>query len=95
MMILNNKVLADKTPVTPYLYQENEFPTLTVAATAAATGANRKELNPIKVAISNANMALFLEQRSMLKSLLTKHESVLSAKLKTWVEQVFSVTKLN
>ena len=79
MMILKNKVLADETPATPYLCQENEFPPLTVAATAAAAGANRKELNPIEIAMANADMALSLEQRSMLKSLLTKHKSVLSA----------------
>ena len=68
MMILKNKVLADETPLTPCLYQESEFPPLTVAAAATAAGANRKELNSIEVAMANANMALSLFQRSMLKS---------------------------
>ena len=79
MMILKNKVLADETPVTPCLYQESEFQPLTVAAAATAAGASRNELNPVEFAMTNADMALSLEQRSMLKSLLTKHKSVLSA----------------
>ena len=72
MMILKNNVLANETPVTLYLYQDNEFPPLTMAATATAAGANQKELNPIEIAMANADMTLSLEQRSMLKSLLTK-----------------------
>ena len=50
-----------------------------MAATVTAAGANQKELNPIEVAMANADMALSLEERSMLKSLLIKHKSVLSA----------------
>ena len=61
MMILKNKVLADETPVTPCFYQKSEFPPLTVAAAATAAGANRKELNPIELAMANADMALALE----------------------------------
>ena len=37
-----------------------------------------KELNLIKLAMSNVDMALSLDQRSILKSLLTKHKSVMS-----------------
>ena len=67
MMIEKNKVLADKTPVTPGLYQESEFLPLTVGAAATAAGANRKELNPIEIAMSNTDMVVSLEQRSKLK----------------------------
>ena len=66
-------------PVTPCLYKESEFPPLTVAAAATAASACRNELNPIELAMTNADMALSLEQPSMLKFLLTKHKSVLSA----------------
>ena len=68
-MILK-KVLDDETPVTPCFYQQSEFPPLTVAAAATAAGVKQKELNPIELAMSDADMASLLEQRSMIKSLL-------------------------
>ena len=79
MMILKKNVLAEQTLVTPYLYQESEYPPLTLAAADTDVGAYRQKLNPIQVAIANADMTLSLEQRSMLKSMLTKHKSVLTA----------------
>ena len=57
----------------------SEFPPLTVAAAAKATAASQTELNPIELAMIHADISLTLEQRAMLKSLLTKHKSVLSA----------------
>ena len=50
-----------------------------MAAAATAATACQKELNPIELVMTIADMALALEQRSMLKSLLTKHTIVLSA----------------
>ena len=42
MMILKNKFLANEPPVTQCLYQESEFPPLTVAAAKTAAGANQR-----------------------------------------------------
>ena len=78
-MILKHKVLADGSPVALFPNQASGPSVLTVsAASAVNTDYTRKAPSPVDAALANAASAFSQDQRSMLKTLLTKYLCVLS-----------------